>query len=236
MSSYQITKNPFLARRPYVYAIMWTDLNLAYLGVRYGKDCHPDDLWKTYFTSSEFVRETRLLHGEPDHIEIIETFLTLEEATYCELEIISTFELHRNPAFLNRACGRATCVEKSPAVRAKISAKLKGRKRSPEECEAISKAKKGRKGRRHSDETKLKMRLAKLGKKNSPEHCANMGKALAGKKRGPLSAEAKAKISAAKKGRKIPAEVVERVSKALKGKPWSAARRAAHEASKAKSE
>ncbi|MBB5710835.1 hypothetical protein [Sphingomonas xinjiangensis] len=82
--------NPFLGRRPYVYAIMWTELNLAYVGVRYRKGCHPDEFWKSYFTSSDHVASLRAEYGDPDHIEVLETFLTANEAIAAELDIIST--------------------------------------------------------------------------------------------------------------------------------------------------
>lgn len=214
MNTYQIKKNPFLDRRPYVYAIMWSDLNLAYLGVRHGKGCNPDDLWKTYFTSSRYVKELRAKHGEPDHLEIIDTFLTGDEAIKAEYEIILDFGLHTNPVFLNKACGRQIVVDddvranmikaqsnKSAETKARLSAALKGRKRSPDECAAISAATRGKKRKPHSDKTKEKMRAAKLGKVFSDEHRANISKAQKGKKRGPMSEETKRKIGAANKGK-----------------------------------
>jgi len=42
---------------PYVYLIKNKTTNLKYLGVRYAKDCHPDDLWVEYFTSSKLVKK-----------------------------------------------------------------------------------------------------------------------------------------------------------------------------------
>lgn len=104
MTTYQYQKNPFLDRRPYVYAIMWTEHNIAYIGVRYAKGCAPEDFWTSYFTSSKHVEKFREEHGEPDHIEILEEFLTADEAMNAECEIISTFELHTSSAFLNKCC------------------------------------------------------------------------------------------------------------------------------------
>ena len=44
-------------RIPYTYIIGWSSLNKWYYGVRYAKNCKPEDLWKTYFTSSKHVKE-----------------------------------------------------------------------------------------------------------------------------------------------------------------------------------
>lgn len=74
MSIYHSSTNPFLDRRPYVYAIMWTRLNLAYVGVRHARGCDPSDLWRTYFTSSQYVADIRSRYGDPDHIEVIDVF------------------------------------------------------------------------------------------------------------------------------------------------------------------
>lgn len=54
---------------PYTYHIAWTSIDKHYYGVRYAKNCHPSDLWQTYFTSSKHVKNTRERYGEPDIIE-----------------------------------------------------------------------------------------------------------------------------------------------------------------------
>jgi len=42
--------------------------------VRYARNCHPDDLWTIYFTSSKQVKVFREEHGEPDVIEVRQVF------------------------------------------------------------------------------------------------------------------------------------------------------------------
>ncbi len=59
---------------PYTYIIGWSLYNKYYYGVRYAKNCNPNDLWKTYFTSSKYVKEFRNNHGEPDIIQVRKTF------------------------------------------------------------------------------------------------------------------------------------------------------------------
>jgi group I intron endonuclease len=63
--------------------------------------------------------------------------------------------------------------------RAKLSAAKKGKPKSPEHREALSRA---RKGRVVSDETKTKMAAAKKGKKQSKEHLARLSEVRKGRK------------------------------------------------------
>ena len=59
---------------PFTYLIGWSHLDKWYYGVRYKKDCHPNDLWKDYFTSSREVEKFRKNNGEPNILEIRQTF------------------------------------------------------------------------------------------------------------------------------------------------------------------
>lgn len=42
---------------PYTYLLTHIPTNTHYYGVRYKKGCHPNDFWKSYFTSSKHVAE-----------------------------------------------------------------------------------------------------------------------------------------------------------------------------------
>jgi hypothetical protein len=53
---------------PYVYIIKNKTTGMKYIGVRYAKDCHPDDLWVTYFTSSKIVKTMIEEFGKEDFI------------------------------------------------------------------------------------------------------------------------------------------------------------------------
>jgi hypothetical protein len=83
------------------------------------------------------------------------------------------------------------------------------------------------KGTIRSAETRARISKAQIGKTLSPEHRAKIGKSLLGK---PQSPEKGRKISESKSGVRNSPEHNQRVSAAIKGKPWSAARRGAHEA------
>lgn len=60
---------------PYVYIVKNKTTGLKYLGVRYAKGCHPDDLWKTYFTSSSLIKTLINAYGKEDfYIKIIHKY------------------------------------------------------------------------------------------------------------------------------------------------------------------
>lgn len=74
---------------PYVYIIKNKTTQLKYLGVRYAKNCHPNDFWVTYFTSSKLVKKLIDLYGKEDfYIKILHKFpndpekAVLKEAHY----------------------------------------------------------------------------------------------------------------------------------------------------------
>jgi group I intron endonuclease len=76
----------------------------------------------------------------------------------------------------------------------------------------------GNHGMKCSEETKQKMRLAKLGKKQPIEQCRKRGDTLRGRVR---SDDVKAKISAAKLGRPCSEETKIKISKKLSGRKMS---------------
>lgn len=88
---------------------------------------------------------------------------------------------------------------------AKISATLKGKRKSEETKRKMSAAQKGKpscmKGKHHSDETKRKMSEAQKGKKLSEEHKAKISTNHKGMKGKHHTEETKAKISAILTGR-----------------------------------
>lgn len=68
-------ENLTTSNTPYTYLIGWSWLDAWYYGRRTAKDCHPDEFWVTYFTSSDYVAEFIQQHGNPDIIRIHKTFL-----------------------------------------------------------------------------------------------------------------------------------------------------------------
>jgi hypothetical protein len=87
--------------KPYTYLIGWSKHNKWYYGVRYAKNCNPNDLWIKYFTSSKKVKEFRELYGEPDIKQIRKTFDNDKSAKLWEDKVLRRMEVHLNEKFLN---------------------------------------------------------------------------------------------------------------------------------------
>ena len=88
---------------PYTYLIGWSKYNKWYYGVRFSKNCHPNDLWKKYFTSSEYVKDFRKTYGEPDIIEVRKIFDTNEKARNWEAKVIQRMNIVESENWLNRS-------------------------------------------------------------------------------------------------------------------------------------
>jgi tRNA-dihydrouridine synthase len=180
-------ENNYEIGTPFTYLIGWTELDIFYYGVRYSKDCHPDDLWSSYFTSSTPVKKFRKLNGEPDLIKVDFVFYTAKEATAYEHQFLKENNCVKDSKWLNLGNGgedfcNLECSEetrqkmrkpKSEETRQKMSDARRGKKLSEEHCKNISDA---QKGKTHSDEAKQKISDARRGKKLSEEHKQKMRK------------------------------------------------------------
>lgn len=167
--------------KPYVYLIGWKKLDTWYCGVRFSKRCNPNDLWKTYFTSSKFVSQFRQENGEPDHIEILKEFDNREDALIFEEKKLREFNVLKEKNWLNRnICGHKFKPNDfwSDEYRTKIMQI---------------------KGHQYSEETKRRISEGLKGRKLSPEHIKNRTIAQSGKLRGPRSEETKSKLREARK-------------------------------------
>ena len=118
---------------PFTYLIGWSQLDRWYYGVRYARGCHPDDLWTRYFTSSKGVKEYRETYGEPDVIEIRQTFNDSLQAREWEEKVLIRLNTVRDERWLNRGnAGREFYNNllgkpRSAATKRKISETLKGK-------------------------------------------------------------------------------------------------------------
>lgn len=131
--------------KPFTYLIGWSKLDRFYYGVRYGKNAYPDTLWKTYFTSSKTVHTMRIEHGEPDIIQIRKIFKNVESARIWEFKVLRRLNAIANVKMLNltQAAGMPICS-------------------FPGELNPMY-------GKKHSDETKNKIRQKAIGRKYSLE-------------------------------------------------------------------
>jgi len=174
---------------PYVYLIRWTKLNMSYIGVQYRKNAHPKNLWKTYFTSSKYVKAFRKINNEPDHIEILKEFPDDPiSAKKYEVEKLKEFDvLNNKDKWLNRNISGnfyfnyLGCVH-SEETKRKISNGNKGKKLSEETRRKISEAAKARTPM--SEETKKKIGEANIGRECSEETRKKLSEAHKGLKLG----------------------------------------------------
>jgi hypothetical protein len=140
---------------PYTYLIGWSQKNIWYYGVRYGKNCSPDDLWVKYFTSSKRVKKFIEKYGNPDVIQIRKTFKDKTAALKWECSVIKRLNIVEDSRWLNISNGSSNFAniggyELPP--------------RSKKHCEKISKAKTGISV--FSEEEKLRRSKAYTGSGN----------------------------------------------------------------------
>jgi len=163
---------------PYTYLIGWSSHNKWYYGVRYAKNCNPSDLWKTYFTSSDYVTEFRKLHGEPDVIQIRKTFIDPHTAICWEDNVHRKMNVSNDSKWLNRCIGNGRLLSEESIK--KIKTALTGKKHSEEHCRNQGLAKKGIK--QTSDHRRKRSDVQK-GRSQSPEHSKKISESLKGKKK-----------------------------------------------------
>lgn len=137
----------------YTYLIGWSNHNKWYYGVRYSKHSHTNELWSTYFTSSKHVSDFRKNYGEPDIVEIRKTFTDSYSARLWENKVLLRMDVVRDDKWLN----------KTNNISIDVDAALKGSKK-PKSQSFKDKCRTNRTGKKHSEETKEKMRQKALGR------------------------------------------------------------------------
>lgn len=168
--------------------------------------------------------------------KVIDTADTLEDLNVLE-ELWIEAERTVVPGGYNLRTGGENSLP-SEKTKKRMSVAQKGKKLSDKTKSKISKALKGRKGRKSSIETRkkiseiLKGNKNSVGRKHSSETKQKISEAGKGQKH---SEEAKQKMSAARKGRKYSAKTKRKMSEAQKGKHTTlATRRRMSEAQKGK--
>lgn len=130
---------------PYTYLIGWSELDLWYYGVKFGKSADPALFWVNYFTSSKYVKSLREEFGEPDVREIRKTFEPKEAASEWERKVIRRLGAVWSDKWINRGNGghefnpppelRArskTCRQKISEARKRWAAKPENREKAIE--------------------------------------------------------------------------------------------------------
>lgn len=129
---------------PYTYHLYHIPTKKHYYGVRYKKDCSPDDLWITYFSSSPIVHSLIEQYGKDSFItKVRKTFNTSDEAVLWESKFLRKIDAQNNDKWLNRHNGSDSFIgphTHTNESKSKIASKIKGIKRS-EETKAKMRAK-----------------------------------------------------------------------------------------------
>ena len=152
---------------PYTYYLYNKTTHQHYYGARWASNCHPSDLWVTYFTSSKKVKKLIEQYGlDSFTVEVRKTFNTVDSCRAWENKVLKRLKVLDKQHWLNQSYG-------TPYY-------LKGIKWSDErKAKAI--------GKTLSEEHKLKISKAHLGKKKpqTEEHKKNAALARTGLKHGP---------------------------------------------------
>ena len=87
---------------PFTYLLKHIPTKKYYYGVRFKKNCHPNDLWTKYFTSSKKVKGLIKRYGKKSFIfEIRKTFKTQREAIKWENKVLKRMKVIYRKDFLN---------------------------------------------------------------------------------------------------------------------------------------
>jgi hypothetical protein len=186
---------------PFTYLVKHIPTNRYYYGVRYKKGCHPNDLWKKYFTSSRKVKGLIRRYGKKSFIfEIRKTFKTAKQAYNWEHKVLRRMKVIHRDDFLNLTDHLSVDPKHLSKLNRGKGNPMYGRKLSKERKKELSRL---NIGRRLSEETKEKLRFY-----------AGKNHYMYGKK---LSEETKEKIRIGNLGKKHTKKMIKYLSKINKG-------------------
>lgn len=121
---------------PFSYYLYHKLTQKHYYGIRHGKNANPDTLWKTYFSSSKIVKELILKHGVDSFtVEVRKTFKSSQDAILWEHKVLRRLGASFRSDWINRHNGGKKFrgpVHHTEEAKARISRKMTGLKRSPE--------------------------------------------------------------------------------------------------------
>lgn len=142
---------------PYTYLVGWSKLKKYYYGLRYAKGCRPEELWKTYFTSSKYVKNFRKVNGEPDIIQIRKIFDNQDKARIWEQKVLQRMKVIHKDDWLNKTDHisiPSMIGDLNPMARKDVIEKHRQKLLTDEYKNNMKKIVTGRK---HSEKTKKKM-------------------------------------------------------------------------------
>ena len=145
---------------PFTYYLYHNPTRKHYYGARWAKNCGPDTLWNSYFSSCRDIHELIKQYGvDSFNVRVMRVFNTGEEARMWEHKFIKRVKAVESDEWINRSNGQPPVCNYSRAGQGA------GRKLSYFHRKAISNGNKG------------KLR----GAKQNPDHIASRAKALTGR-------------------------------------------------------
>jgi hypothetical protein len=178
---------------PFSYYLFHKPTGKHYYGIRFAKNCCPDDLWTKYFSSSVIVKKLIAEYGADSfHTEVRKVFDNSSAALLWEHKVLRRLNASANPNWINRHNGsnkfRAPAAH-SAATKETLRKKITGMKRSATTKAKHSATAKLREAKRRSEGWKMpsedvKRRAdAKRGVPRTPEMVAKMRATKKGTKR-----------------------------------------------------
>jgi hypothetical protein len=167
----------------YTYLLHHIPTNTFYYGIRWKKDCKPEEFWKSYFTSSKkLVPLLRTLFGDESfEFQIRKVFNDIKIARSWESKVLRRMRVLKNPdIWLNRTNNKAIYNEIAPNLGKKLPWIAEFNKK-PETIEKRRLSKLGKKRSPFSDKWKFNMSIANKGRKLPPrteEHKRKISEAL----------------------------------------------------------
>jgi len=160
----------------YTYLLKHIPTNTFYYGVRFAEGCHPEEFWKTYFTSSKKVSKMREQYGDNSfEFEIRKTFNCKQKAIDWESKVLIRMKvLQKIELWINRTNNKAIIYDKSPTLGRVLTENQRNAIREANKKRVISEdtreklksrpKTKGFLGRTHSTESKEKIKKTLQGR------------------------------------------------------------------------
>jgi len=93
-------------RVPYTYLIKHKLTGKVYYGSRYARGCHPNDLWKKYFTSSKDIQFYIKKYGRSSfEYEVRKTFTNIFKCQEWEYKVLKRLNAVDRDNFINKSNG-----------------------------------------------------------------------------------------------------------------------------------
>lgn len=118
---------------PYTYCVFNKVTKQRYYGVRFAKNSNPQELWKTYFTSSKYVHKLIKQYGiDSFDYRVRKTFINKQSAILWENKVLRRLNVLNKPTWLNRSTNKAIILSADKQIETykKISKSLRGKKKT----------------------------------------------------------------------------------------------------------